>query len=199
MLTLFYSPHATSVDNEAGRASGHADVPLSQRGLQKAGELGQHYTTQTLDAVFCSDLQRAVRTAEIAFAERKLPCARDARLRECDYGDLTQCPVAQIDEEFPQRILEPFPHGQSVRMAVDALGTFLQDVLQAYDGKTIVVIGHRVTRYGLEYWCGDSSLETIVRTPWQWRDIPIWHYELHARDIERRSIVGSHFEDSSDV
>ncbi len=24
MLTLFYSPHMTSIDNEAGRASGHA-------------------------------------------------------------------------------------------------------------------------------------------------------------------------------
>lgn len=33
MLTLFYSPHMTSIDNEAGRASGHADVPLSEAGL----------------------------------------------------------------------------------------------------------------------------------------------------------------------
>ncbi len=36
MLTLFYSPHMTSVDNEAGRASGHADVPLSALGRQQA-------------------------------------------------------------------------------------------------------------------------------------------------------------------
>jgi hypothetical protein len=50
------------------------------------------------------------------------------------------------------------------------------------------VIGHRATRYGLEYWCGDVSLEEIVRTPWQWREIPIWRYELHAHDLERRSL-----------
>ncbi len=42
MLTLFYSPHMTNVDNEAGRASGHADVPLSALGRQQAQELGQH-------------------------------------------------------------------------------------------------------------------------------------------------------------
>ncbi len=60
MLTIFYSPHMTSIDNEAGRASGHADVPLSANGRQLAQELGQHYAAEILDAVFCSDLQRAV-------------------------------------------------------------------------------------------------------------------------------------------
>jgi broad specificity phosphatase PhoE len=42
-MTLFYSPHATSIDNEEGRASGHADIPLSAMGSQKAQELGRHY------------------------------------------------------------------------------------------------------------------------------------------------------------
>ncbi len=186
MLTLFYSPHATSVDNEAGRASGHADVPLSALGRQQARERGQHYATEAIDAVFCSDLQRASSTAEIAFSGRDLPVVLDARLRECDYGDMTQYPIAQIDEEFPQRITEPFPNGESVHMVVQRVGAFLRDILHQYDGKTIVVIGHRATRYGLEYWCRDASVEQIVRTTWEWRDIPIWHYELHAHDLERQ-------------
>jgi len=187
MLTLFYSPHSTSVDNEAGRASGHADVPLSQLGRQQARELGQHYAAEALDAVFCSDLQRAATTAEIAFSGRVLPLVLDARLRECDYGDMTQYPVARIDEEFPQRIREPFPHGQSVLMVVQGVGTFLRDVLSEYTGKTIVVIGHRATRYALEYWCGDMSLEEIVHAHWEWRDIPIWRYELKVFDLDLKA------------
>jgi alpha-ribazole phosphatase/probable phosphoglycerate mutase len=179
----------TSVDNEAGRASGHADVPLSALGRKLAQELGQHYATESLDAIFCSDLQRASATAEIAFSERALPLVPDARLREYDYGDLTQCPVAQVEEEFPQRITEPFPRGESLLMVVQRVGAFLRDVLREYDEKTIVVIGHRATRYGLEYWCGDTSLEEIVHTPWKWREIPIWRYELHARDLERHSVA----------
>src|SRR5437879_324577 len=43
MLTLFYSPHMTSVDNETGHASGHADVPLSALGRKLAQDLGKHY------------------------------------------------------------------------------------------------------------------------------------------------------------
>lgn len=137
MLTLFYSPHMTSVDNEAGRASGHADVPLSALGRKLAQELGQHYATETINAVFCSDLQRASTTAEIAFSARALLLVPDARLREYDYGDLTQYPTAQVEEEFPRRITEPFPHGESLLMVVERMGAFLRDVLQEYDGKTI--------------------------------------------------------------
>ena len=179
----------TSVDNEARRASGHADVPLSPLGHQQARELGQHYATEALDAIFYSDLQRASTTTHIAFSWRNLPLIPDARLREYDYGDLTQCPTAQVEEEFPRRITEPFPHGESLLMVVARVGAFLREVLQEYDGKTIVVIGHRATRYGLEYWCSDTSLEEIVRTPWPWLEIPIWRYELHAPNFEQRSIV----------
>ena len=197
MFTLFYSPHMTSVDNEAGRASGHADVPLSPLGLQQARELGQYYATEALDAVFHSDLQRASTTAEIAFSGRDLPLVPDARLRECDYGDLTQCPTAQVDEEFPQRLTSPFPNGQSVLKVVQGVGAFLHEVLREYDGKTIVVIGHRATKYGLEYWHGSASLEEIVSTPWgEWREIPIWRYELDVRALERRFVVGRDAETS---
>jgi broad specificity phosphatase PhoE len=189
MLTLFYSPHSTSVDNETRRASGHADVPLSALGRRQARELGQHYATETLDAVFCSDLQRASTTAEIAFSARALPLVVDARLRECDYGELTQCSVAQIDEEFPRRITEPFPNGESVLMVAQRVGEFLRDAAHECDGRTIVVIGHRATYWGLEYWCGDASLDEIVPAPLEWRDIPIWRFELHAHDLERRAIA----------
>src|SRR5258708_5060535 len=116
MLTVFFSPHATSVDNESARASGHGDVPIAQIGRQQARELGQHYATKKLDAVFSSDLQRASTTAEIVFSGRGLPMVLDARLRECDYGELTQCPRDLMEEESLRRITEPFPRGESMSM-----------------------------------------------------------------------------------
>lgn len=183
MLTLFYSPHATSVDNEAGQASGHADVPLSEIGQQQARELGRHYEAEVLDAVFCSDLQRASTTAELAFSARGVPIIPDDRLREYDYGTMTRYPVSQVEAEFARRIRVPFPSGESLVMVAQRVGSFLRDALQAYNGKTIVVIGHRATRYALDYWCGDTSLEEIVRARWEWRDIPIWRYTVHTSDL----------------
>ncbi len=183
MLKIFYSPHMTSVDNEAKRASGHADVLLSAIGRQRAQELGQHYAKEELDAVFSSDLQRATATAQIAFGDRSIPLVPDARLREYDYGDMTQYPIEQVEAEFPRRITEPFPHGESLQMVVERVGTFLRDVLRDYDGKTLVVIGHRATKYGLEYWHSGATLEEIVHREWEWRDVPIWCYEFHLRPL----------------
>ncbi len=176
MLTIFYSPHATSVDNEAGRASGHADVPLSARGEQEAKRLGEHYAAQAIDVVFCSDLRRASTTAEIAFAAHRLPIILDARLREFDYGDLTQTPRNEID--LMAHLIEPFPNGESVAAALARVGRFLDDALRIYRGKTIVVIGHSATKYGIEYRVRSGTLADIVRAPWEWRDVPIWRYEI---------------------
>lgn len=185
MLILYYSPHMTSTDNEAKCASGHADVPLSEAGRQRARELGQHYAAIPLDAVFCSDLRRAIDTTQIAFGERGLPIFPDARLREYDYGDMTQFPVAQVEAEFPRRITEPFPNGESLLMVIQRMGAFLCEVFPAYDGKALLIIGHRATRYALEYWCGSVSLSEIVNASWPWREVPIWRYELHAQNLER--------------
>ncbi|MEO8394335.1 MAG: histidine phosphatase family protein [Chloroflexota bacterium] len=176
MLTLFYSPHATSVDNEAGRASGHADVPLSELGRQRAVSLGQGYANESLDAVFCSDLQRAYITAEIAFSGRDLPIFRDARLRECDYGLRTQSPSNEIALE--QHIRTPYPGGESLALVTEHVGAFLREMLRDYSGKRIVVIGHAATKRAIEYWTGNRSLEEIISTPWEWLDIPIWRYTL---------------------
>lgn len=184
-MTLFYSPHSTSVDNEAGRASGHADVPLSALGRQQAAELGKHYASEKIDAVFCSDLQRAVVTANLLFGECGLPVAPDARLREFDYGEMTQYPREQVEKEFPQRITAPFPGGESVSMAAQRVGAFLQDIACEYDGKTVVVIGHRATMYGIRYWCGTSTLEEIVNAHWEWREMPIWRFEINPQALAR--------------
>ncbi|MBI1280771.1 MAG: hypothetical protein GC179_21785 [Anaerolineaceae bacterium] len=176
MITLYYSPHATSVDNEAGRASGHADIPLSIKGLQEARDLGLHYAAIPVDAVYSSDLQRARTTSHIAFSARNIPIILDARLREFDYGAMTQCPRDELALET--HFTEPFPNGESIQMAVQRVGDFLRDVLPTVDGKTIVVVGHSATKFGIEYWSGDKSLEEVVRMPWPWLDVPIWRYEF---------------------
>jgi broad specificity phosphatase PhoE len=188
MLTIFYSPHSTSVDNEAGRASGHANVPLSALGLQQASDLGRHYANQVVDAVLCSDLQRASMTAEIAFGERGVPIIHDTRLREFDYGDMTQIPRDQLKlEQYTQ---QPFPNGESVAIAVRRTVDFLRDVSREYDGKTIVVIAHSATKYAFEYLSRTVSLEEIIQTRWEWRDVPIWRYEYDSAfsSLEARGV-----------
>jgi broad specificity phosphatase PhoE len=175
-LTILFSPHATSVDNEVGRASGHADVPLSALGRRQAAELGRHYASLAVDTVACSDLRRAHDTALIAFGDRGLPIRPDPRLREFDYGDQTQCPRDELALEA--HVTLPYPGGESVAMAVERVGAFLREAIVEHAGQTLAVIGHVATRYGLELWSSNTTLEEVVAAPWEWRDVPIWRYTL---------------------
>src|SRR5688500_5909737 len=112
-MSLVFETHATSLDNEAGLASGWFDAALSPTGEEQARRLGARRRADHLAAVFCSDLARSFRTAEIAFGDRSLPIVRDARLRECDYGDLTRHPVSAIEQRRRLQLVDPFPNGES--------------------------------------------------------------------------------------
>lgn len=168
MITIFYESHATSVDNVARRASGHDDVPLHETGETQAREMRLRYGATDLDAIFCSDLQRAYRTAEIAFAGRNIRIIRDRRLRELDYGEWTGRPVDEMQAERGHRVTVPFPNGESYAQSAARVRAFLTDLLRDHEGKTVLVIGHRATHYGLEHWINGIPLVQIVTERRTW-------------------------------
>jgi broad specificity phosphatase PhoE len=89
---------------------------------------------------------------------------------------LSQAPSDQVDAEKPQRISTPFPDGESYEQTTKRMGEFLDEVKLKLDGATIMIIGHRATQYGLEYWINHRSLESIITAPWKWQ--PGWEYTL---------------------
>lgn len=175
MITIIFESHATTFDNEKKIASGHYDVDLSPKGIENAQDLGKRRAEEHFDAVFCSDLQRAYKTAEIAFGD-KFPIVKDKRLRECDYGKLEHRPSAEIEAERIKRIDLPFPGGESYQQCAERMRRFLEDLLKDYDGKHVLIIGHRATHYGLDRWILGEPLESAVTKHWQWQ--PGWEYQL---------------------
>src|SRR5215472_176389 len=99
MVQVVYETHSTSTDNEAGIATGWGHGRLSERGRRHARELGERRRNDGIAAVFASDLQRAVETAQIAFAGSDITVYRDPSLRECDYGALNGMPVSRLAAE----------------------------------------------------------------------------------------------------
>ena len=98
-IELVYETHSTTTDNETGIATGWLEGELSDAGRAQAKVLGERRRDDGLAAVFTSDLERAVETAEIAFAGSDVPVRPDRRLRECNYGELNGGPAAQIERE----------------------------------------------------------------------------------------------------
>ncbi len=175
MVEIIFEAHGTTFDNEAHLSSGHNDVALSPLGIQQSKEMGVRYKDDHFDAIFCSDLQRALKSAEIGFGN-KWPIITDARLRECDYGDLTQNRSEIVDKEKPDRIDVAFPNGESYTQTQARMKDFLKDLLKNYDGKRVMIIGHRATQYGLENFINGVPYLTLVTTHFKWQ--PGWRYEL---------------------
>jgi len=178
MVSIIFESHGTTYDNESHRASGHYDVELSDLGVRQAKELGERYKDDRFDAVFCSDLLRSYRTEETAFEGREFPIVRDARLRECNYGDMERHPSEKVDVEKPKRITVPFPGGESYAQTTERMKSFLRDLLRDYDGKRVMIIGHRATQYGLEHLIKGIPLDQVISAPWKWQSG--WEYALKS-------------------
>jgi len=186
VVRLVFETHSLTVDNELGIATGWLGGALSARGRALAQELGERRRDDGIDAVFASDLARAVETADIAFAATDIPVLLDWRLRELDYGELNGAPADAIATERARRVDLPFPGGESYHGAVARVASFLEDVRDGCAGERILLIGHTATRWALDHLLDGRPLEQVVTAPFDWREG--WEYDL---DPSPRAIAGT--------
>lgn len=83
-LRLTLIRHGSTRGTAARRYEGSLDPPLTAAGEAEARAVGPRLADREFDAVWSSDLRRAVRTAELVFPDRDVEV--DARLRELDLG-----------------------------------------------------------------------------------------------------------------
>ena len=179
MIELVFETHSVSTDNERGIATGWLDGALSARGRELAQELGRRRRANGLVAVFTSDLGRAVETAEIALGGSGLPVYRDARLRECNYGELNGLPADLVKSEQAGRLEEPFVDGESYADVVERVRSFLYDLAHAWDEARVLVIGHSATRFALDHLLRGVPLGDVVGAPFEWQEG--WEYTVGDR------------------
>lgn len=175
-LSLVYETHSLTEDNHSGRATGWLPGRLSPEGRRLAAELGERRRDDGIQAVFTSDLARAVETAEIAFARTPLPQFRDWRLRECNYGALNGAPVADVSRLRLPSIDAPFPGGQSYRDVVANTESFLADVSRAFNGSRICVIAHSANKWALDVLLLGKRMEDLVPADFGWQEG--WEYRV---------------------
>lgn len=159
-VEITYLPHARSLDNERGVASGHVDVDLADSGVKQAQALAGEYESAPVDVVFTSDLKRAVHTAELIFGHRNVPIIQDSCLREADYGTQGGLPNDQV--VHADHISEPFPEGESYEQVMARMKSFFEELLANHDGHQVFIIGHRATQYGLEHWVNGLSIADAI-------------------------------------
>jgi len=172
--------HGTTLDNEKEISSGWYDVELSPFGVEQSIKLREQTKDKKFDVVFCSDLKRAVDTANFAF-EGTAPIIKDVRLRECNYGNLNAGPSAIVEPMCEgECIYNRFPEGESYEDVKSRMAEFLEFLKQNYDGKNVVVVSHKAPQLALEVLLNNKTWEEALADDWRktksWQ--PGWNYQF---------------------
>ena len=174
-VEIIYFVHGTTRDNENNRATGQAPGELSELGVKQASELGEK-VDEEFDAVYCSDLRRAVRSANLAFGD-KYEIIEDERLRECDYGKKTQ---EEFDWDLKDYIEESHPSGENYIEVQQRIKDFLKFLRDEHNGEKVAIVAHQAPQLAIEVITENKSWEEVIEQDWrevgEWQ--PGWHYEL---------------------
>ncbi len=133
---LWLVRHADAYTGMENLGPGVVDPPLTPLGREQAARLGQRLAYVPIDAVWASDLRRAVETAESVAATHGLAVQTDARLREVR---------THWDEGGQARLNPPgeYPFPESEQEVFERIGAALRDIAGGTpEGGRAVVVTH---------------------------------------------------------
>ena len=178
-VRITYFVHGTTTDNEYNLSSGWNDVALSELGAQQSKELTEKTKNLHFDAVFTSNLSRAINSAKLTWGDL-YPIIPDERLRECDYGDLNGMPSDQVEPLQERSTTTQMPHGESYEMVKVRISDFLKFLKANYDGKHVAIVAHKAPQLALDVLIKGMSWQEAFEKDWRktksWQ--PGWEYTL---------------------
>jgi broad specificity phosphatase PhoE len=135
--------HGESVANAGRWLSGQRDVALTPKGEAQARALQEELRATAPGRVWSSDLERAWKTAALAWDHRLPPCRPTPRLRERSLGDWEGAAIADLAASGGMETLWSWhgrpPRGESHHdLALRALA-FLEE---ADDGEDTLIFAH---------------------------------------------------------
>ena len=111
---------------------------MSEEGREQAKLVGERLKKFSIDAVYSSDLIRAVQTADIINESLNVERAIDPRFMEADFGDLTGMSTEELKVKFKDfldqraRMVkdEPYPGGENCEMVFKRSFAALEDLVK---------------------------------------------------------------------
>lgn len=168
-VSIVFETHSWSEDNVRGIATGWNQGALSPEGRVLAAELGDRRRNDGIDAVFTSDLGRAVETANVAFAGSSFPLLHDWRLRECNYGTGNGMPATDLHRNKSQYATVRYPGGESWATAIERVGWVLDDLVRYTNGQRVLLIGHVATYWGIVHYLDGTPVSDLISGGFDWK------------------------------
>lgn len=167
--------HGQSIANKEQFFGGQTDVELTELGVKQAQIVANFVASNYhVDAVYCSNLLRALHTADIVAKPLDCKVQRDGRLNEFFAGEWEGKPFAEIQRLYPKEYdtwVNDFgrvkiPNGETPLQVQKRGYEAMQDIAKANDGKTVVVVTHRGLIRCLQCLWEHRPIEDINKCQW---------------------------------
>ncbi|GAB4519940.1 MAG: histidine phosphatase family protein [Anaerolineae bacterium] len=149
---VYFVRHGETDWNEQRRFQGQADRVLNLIGLDQAVAVARWLAETGIEfsALYSSDLQRCVETAEEISKRTPLPIITTPALREIDCGLWEGLTSDEIEARFPGQLtawrshvaLYVIPGGESVLQVQARMSAFYHETLAKHPGETIIIVSH---------------------------------------------------------
>jgi len=139
--TLLLVRHGETDWNRDRLIQGHTDVPLNENGREQSRRLAETLDGR-VDAIYSSDLSRAVETATILAARSGLAVQVEKDLREKHFGTWEGLTDAVALERFPEARGGSWGDGETTDEMAARVVSALREITGAHAGKTVLVVTH---------------------------------------------------------
>jgi len=150
---ILLARHGETEWNAIHRVQGWTDIPLSEKGHAQAEALAKRLARTRLDAVYSSDLSRAVQTAAPSAARHGLIVQTMPELREKGFGDWEGLNQADLERDYPELwhryhvardLTALVPGGETWPQVQERLAAVLRRILAAHPNpeETALLVGH---------------------------------------------------------
>jgi len=175
-MEIFLIRHAESIGNTKGINYGQKiDYPLSELGIVQSELLKERLSKIKFDAIYSSDLKRAVETAEI-ISPKNLKINYDKRLRERNFGiiadkkDLLKNWKEYVKKEMENKNIQERDvvplEGESDKNHFDRVKEFFNELLSKHScNEKIIIVGHGGTNKVVMGVIGYLSEQKMYKLP----------------------------------
>lgn len=147
---LYLIRHGQSAGNAEGRFGGHGPTPLSALGREQAEKTATALAREGIRAIYTSDLDRAVQTAEPLARLLNLPIKKSKAFRERNVGVLQGLTFDESKEKYPRDyyalinrdVHHVITEGESYRTLLRRITTELRNILRAHQRERIAIFSH---------------------------------------------------------
>ncbi len=150
MSRLLLVRHGITESNTARRFAGYTDVEMSTDGYSQVERLRDRLVNEKIDAVYSSDLKRALVTAGVISSGHNVDIVPCPELREVNYGNAEGLTFQEISSRYPDvaelitnfNLRLKFPGGEGFEGFIERVIEFLDRLNKHAPSETILIVSH---------------------------------------------------------